>query len=262
MSALARAVSDEEVRSAVLHYREHGYAAIPNVASPAELGRMRARAADIMHGRVTHEGLFFQLDGETGAYEDLVFGRGWEGPSDNYRKIEKLERDPVFRAWIDNTLFERIARLVIDGPIVTYRSVLMNKAAQGGTLLPWHQDGGAFWGLSRDPELQVWTALDDAPEEAGCVEVLPGTHAAGLARPLGGMIPDDISRARVREHDVTKLPAKAGDVLLIHNYVWHRSGTNRTPSPRRAFSVCYMSAEVRCVRKKRAPREFPRAFER
>ena len=25
------------------------------------------------------------------------------------------------------------------------------------------QDGGRLWGLSRDPELQIWTALDDAP---------------------------------------------------------------------------------------------------
>ena len=30
--------------------------------------------------------------------------------------------------------------------------------------------------------------------------------------------------------------------------------------PRRAFSVCYMSADTRCTRKKRAPRQFFRVF--
>jgi len=57
------------------------------------------------------------------------------------------------------------------------------------------------------------------------------------------------------------LPAIAGEVILIHNQVWHRSGVNRTDRPRRALTVCYMSAETRCLRKKRAPRRFVRVFE-
>jgi len=245
---------------AVAEYRERGFALIPGVAAEETLELMRERTRDIMLGKVVHEGLFFQLDGTTGEYETLEFGKGWEGPSESYRKVEKLERDPVFRAWIDNPLFERIARAVLPGDIVTYRSVVMGKGARGGTLLPWHQDGGAFWGLDRDPQLQIWTALDDAPEEAGCVELLPGSHELGLARPLGGMIPDPIVREHEPEKRSVKVPARAGDVLLIHNYVWHRSGVNRTDHPRRAFSVCYMSATTRCVRKKRAPRIFPPAF--
>jgi ectoine hydroxylase-related dioxygenase (phytanoyl-CoA dioxygenase family) len=57
------------------------------------------------------------------------------------------------------------------------------------------------------------------------------------------------------------LPAKAGEVLLIHNYLWHRSGVNQTGKPRRAFTVCYMDARTRCRRTRRAPREFVRVFE-
>ena len=49
-------------------------------------------------------------------------------------------------------------------------------------------------------------------------------------------------------------------MLLIHNHVWHRSGVNATGKARRAVSVCYMSAATKCVRKKRAPREFFRVF--
>ena len=73
--------------------------------------------------------------------------------------------------------------------ITLYRAFLMNKHAGGGSDLPWHQDGGEFWGLDRDPSLQIWTALDDAPFGGGCVEVLPGTHRGGLATPLGGVVP-------------------------------------------------------------------------
>jgi phytanoyl-CoA hydroxylase len=250
-----------DVSAAVAHFRAHGWARLGLVASEATLEALRARATDIMMGHVTHEGLFYQRDSGTGRYEDLVFGRGWEGPSLDYRKIEKLERDPCFRAWLENRLFERVARVVLGDAVAIYRATLFTKSASGGTELPWHQDGGSFWGLDRDPELQIWTALDDAPEGSGCVEVVDGSHTAGLASPLGGTIPRERAAERGAEAKSLPLPARAGEVLLIHNYLWHRSGNNSTGRPRRAFTVSYISAATRCTRTRRAPRSFPRVFE-
>jgi phytanoyl-CoA hydroxylase len=248
------------VDAVVAAYRERGYAHVPDVVPRATLEALRERADDLMHGRVVHEGLFFQLDTTSGVYDDLEFGHGWQGPSDNYRKIEKLERDPLFRAWLENPGFERIVRAVVPGDVAIYRAILMTKAATGGTVLPWHQDAGKFWGLDRDPPIQMWTALDDAPEDGGCVEVLPGSHAAGLATPLGGLVPPVHVAEAQADRRAVKVPARAGDVIVLHNLVWHRSGTNQTGRTRRAFSVCYMSAETRCTRKKRAPRAFTRVF--
>ena len=108
--------------------------------------------------------------------------------------------------------------------------------------------------MDRAPTLQIWTALDDAPEESGCVEVVPGSHKAGLATPLGGVIPNEVAARQAGK--AVKLPAKAGECFLIHNHLWHRSGINRTGKPRRAFTVCLMSESIRCMRKKRAPRTF------
>jgi phytanoyl-CoA hydroxylase len=242
------------------HFAEHGYARLGRVMTDEGLSMLRARADDIMLGKITHEGMFFQLDTKTGSYRDLVYGRGYEGPSLDYRKIEKLERDELFRSWIENALFERVGRALIEGSIVIYRAVLMTKGSTGGTVLPWHQDGGLFWGLDRDPMLQIWTALDDAPVEAGCVEVVPGSHRQGLATPLGGVVPEEHVTSRSANTSSLALPAEAGEAILIHNHVWHRSLVNRTGKPRRAFSVCYMSAATRCTRKKRAPRQFVGVF--
>jgi phytanoyl-CoA hydroxylase len=254
-----------DVADVMARFQRDGYARLGRVASDEALEAMRTRSDDMMLGRVKYDGLFYQLDTDTGRYEELVYGRGWEGPSLNYRKIEKVERDPLFLAWIENPVLERIIRArmpTADEDVVLYRAVLMSKSASGGTNLPWHQDGGAFWGLSRDPEIQVWTALDDAPEDAGCVEVLPGTHGA-LATPLGGVVPKEVlARSPDIERAVVPLPARAGEAILIHNYAWHRSGVNTTGRPRRALSVCYMPASTRCLRKKRAPREFHRVFTR
>lgn len=244
------------------HFEEHGYARLGPALSEAGLVALRERAEDLMLGRVAYPGLFFQRDTETGSYGDLTFGRGYEGPTLNYRKIEKLEKDPRFLAWIENALFERVARALIEGDIAIYRAVLFTKPAAGGTVLPWHQDGGSYWGLTEDPKLQIWTALDDAPEGAGCLELIPGSHKEGLATPLGGMLPAPIVLAKDAERRKIVLPARAGEVILLHNHVWHRSDVNRTGKPRRALTACYMSAAVRCLRKKRAPRAFFRVFER
>lgn len=243
------------------HYDAHGWARVGRVASDEILAALRARAEDLMLGRVAYPGLFFQMDSDSGRYEDLSFGLGWQGPSLRYRKIEKLEKDPLFLAWLTNPLFERVARARIAGAVSIYRALLFSKGEDGGTVLPWHQDGGSFWGLDRAPTLQIWTALDDAPEDGGCVEVIDGSHLGGLATPLGGSIPKDRLAAKDAEARAMPLPAVAGEVLLIHNHVWHRSGRTRTGRPRRAFTTCYMSAETRCTRKKRAPREFVRVFE-
>src|SRR5205809_613906 len=163
------------LETALAHYGAHGWARLGPVLDGRWLAALRERADRIMLGEVVHEGLFFQHDAPSGRYDDLPRGIGWQGPSLRYRKIEKLERDPLFRETLENPLFGRIAKACIeDGPVLC-RAVLFTKAATGGTELPWHQDGGSFWGLSRDPSLQIWTALDDAPAESGCVEVVPGS---------------------------------------------------------------------------------------
>ncbi len=242
------------------HLAEHGYARLGKVIDAATLAGLRERAEQLMLGRVTYPGMFFQMDSETGRYEDAPLGLGWQGPSLAYRKLEKLEMDERFRAWLQNPLFERIARARIEGEVVLYRAILFNKGAPGGSDIPWHQDGGKLWGLSQDPELQIWTALDDAPADGGCLDVIPGTHVGGLVSALGGVVPPEKVAAADASARAVSLPAEAGEVIVLHNKLWHRSGRSRVGHRRLAFSVCYMSGETRCLRKKRAPRQFFKVF--
>lgn len=254
---LVPGAAEMDIAGALAHYAEHGWARLGRVATDETLAALRVRADDLMLGRVTYPGLFFQMDAASGRYDDLTFGEGYEGPSLAYRKIEKLEQDPLFWAWLGNPLFERIARACIaESSVALYRAVLFAKGARGGSELPWHQDAGVFWGLDRDPPLQIWTALDDAPVAAGCVEVLAKSHARGLATRLGGVVPKRLVEEMEAESEALSLPASAGEVLLLHNYLWHRSRANTTGKPRRAFTVCYMSGATKCTRKKRAPRRF------
>jgi hypothetical protein len=249
-----------DLTAPLAHLSEHGYVRLGRVLSDPGLAALRERAEDLMLGRVTYPGLFFQLDAESGRYADAPLGLGWQGPSLAYRKMEKLEKDARFLAWLSNRLFERIARARIDGPVAIYRAIVFNKGAPGGSEIPWHQDGGVLWGLSQEPELQLWTALDDAPVDGGCLEVLPGSHSRGLATPLGGVVPRDQVAAAEADRQAVPLPAQAGEAIALHNRLWHRSGKSRVGYRRLGFSVCYMSAATRCLRRKRAPRQFFRVF--
>lgn len=242
-------------------FRAHGFARVGKLASEETLVRLRARIDEIMLGTVRYEGMFFQRDTHTGKYEDLSFGRGYEGPTLNYRKVEKLEKDPLFLAWIRQPFFRRLCTDLVAPEITLYRALIFNKSAEtGGSSLPWHQDGGRFWGLDRDPTLQIWTALDDAPEGGGCLEVVRGSHLRGLATPLGGVVPAELVDSAKAEEEKELVPAVAGEVILIHNHLWHRSGRSSKGLPRRALTVCYMDAQTRCLRTKRTPREFFRVW--
>jgi phytanoyl-CoA hydroxylase len=256
-AVLVDGAAEMDLDASLAHYRAHGWARLGKVASDEALDALRARADDVMLGRIRYPGLFFQIDAPTGQYDDLTYGKGYEGPSLDYRKVEKLEQDPLFAAWLKNPLFERVARACIAEPtIALYRAVLFVKGARGGSDLPWHQDAGVFWGLDKDPELQIWTALDDASEDAGCVDVLDGSHHGGLATRLGGVVPAALVEERGAELRRERLPARAGEAILIHNHLWHRSQRNTSGRARRAFTACYIAGSTRCLRTRRAPRNF------
>lgn len=263
MTMLVAGAEDRDLTEVLAEFEEQGFARLGRVLNDEALAALRERAEELMLGKVSYPGLFFQPDATTGRYEDAPLGLGWQGPSLRYRKLEKLELDDRFRAWLANPLFARIALERLKEDVVLYRAIIFNKAeGLGGSEVPWHQDAGKLWGLSRDPELQIWTALDDAELDGGCLEVIPGSHRRGLATPLGGVVPQD----QVERYDTAKellpLPVQAGEAILLHNYVWHRSLRSATRRRRLGFSACYMGASTRCLRKRRAPREFMRVFAR
>jgi hypothetical protein len=249
-----------DVSAAIEAWRTRGFVKLGRVVDDAMLARLRTRAVELMLGQVTWPGLFFQMDTSTGDYRDAPLGLGWQGPSLNYRKLEKLELDEQFRELIGHPSLEPLVRALIPGRVTLYRAIIFNKAAGGGSEIPWHQDGGRLWGLSRDPEVQVWTALDDAPSSGGCLEVVPGSHRWGLSTPLGGVVPDDVVLRHDVDAKVVRLPVEAGESVLLHNLVWHRSGKTSTGQRRLGFSACYLSDDIRCVRKKKTPRTFFEVF--
>ena len=106
---------------------------------------------------------------------------------------------------------------------------------------PWHQDWTYWKGAAK---FSVWVALDDATPENGCMEVVPGSHRLGLVTSFGSTLSADDASRHCDPSRVRSLPVARGEMLLLHNWLIHRSGINRTDQPRRAFTTCLMDART------------------
>lgn len=239
-------------------FGEDGYLRLGQVASEEQLACLQKRMDDIMLGKVRYQGMYCQLDSATGAYGDVPSGGEWALPSLAYRKIEQLERDAEFLRYLQHPLFEEICRRTYGESVSVYRSMFMNKPALQGTVLPYHQDGGDQWGIDRNPLITIWTALDRATIQNGCMQVVPGSHKLGLLSQWGHTITSEQEASYAQEEKSLFLEAEAGEVLLLHNWLLHRSGVNTIEHPRRAFSVCYMEGATRSIGN--PERRFPLVF--
>lgn len=230
-------------------YDRDGFINLGKLLSGDDLAALQERINAIMLGTAETDNsrLLMQVDSPDGKYEHAgEQSKGFKGARLDYRKIQDLEHDTLFRAFLERPLFRHICETVYGdaAPIAVFRAMFMNKPARRGTFLPWHQDRWTY--LSQDPALTVWTALDPATKANGCVQVVPGSHTAGLINPshLSGFLTEAQAATHAAPEKIVYLELEPGEVALLHNYLLHASDVNNTDVSRRAFSVCYMNANT------------------
>lgn len=231
-------------------YQRDGFLRLGQLLSDEELTALQDRIDAIMLGTAPTDTdrLMMQLDSADGVYDAAgAQTLGHKGATLGYRKIQELEHDPLFLAFMQRPEFRDMCARVygVDTTIASFRAMFMNKPSGKGTVLPFHQDRWRF--LDRDPELTLWTALDPANEANGCVQVVPGSHRYGLINPAhgSGFLTDAQVATYAPPERRIHLEAEAGEVIMMHNRLLHGSDVNRSDRSRRAFSVCYMDARTR-----------------
>ena len=238
-------ISDQEWKD----YEAKGYLRLGRVLSDEDLTALQTRIDDIMLGKaeLDYDRILMQLDSLDGQYENAgAQSKGHKGATLAYRKIQDLEADPLFLEFMERPIFREICARQY-GPqtsIAAFRAMFMNKPANQGTLLPWHQD--RWSDLDRDPLVTIWTALDPATEENGCVQIIEGSHQFGLLNPAhdSGYVTPEQAEELLEKYPVVHLELKAGEAVLLHNWLLHASDKNHSSQSRRAFSVCYMDGET------------------
>lgn len=230
-------------------YEQDGYLRLGKLLSDEDLRALQDRINAIMLGTadVEYDRFLMQLDSADGKYEHAgTQSKGFKGARLDYRKIQDLEFDPLFREFMERPIFQHICERVYgkNHAVSAFRAMFMNKPARRGTFLPWHQD--RWTSLDRDPEITIWSALDPATKANGCVQILPGSHKQGLVNPShpSGFLSDAQAAEHATPDRIVYLELEPGEVALMHNYLLHASDVNNTDISRRAFSVCYMDGET------------------
>ena len=110
---------------------------------------------------------------------------------------------------------------------------------------PWHQDNGV---VTEDADgtdiLTVWIPVWDADDTAGCLHLVPRSHAEGLNQhcpggtatsPAGLHMPDHLFRVG----DSVTVPMRRGSVLFMHRLTCHGSLPNRSNRVRWSLDLRY-----------------------
>lgn len=242
-------------------FQRDGYIKLGQLLSPNELHELQQRIDDIMLGKasVPYDRMLMQLDSINGKYDDAgEQTKGFKGPTLNYRKIQDLEFDPLFLRYMQRPIFRDICSRLL-GPrteVSVFRAMFMNKPAMRGTWLPWHQD--RWIDLDSDPLITIWTALDAATVENGCVQVVPGSQRFGVINPShhSAFLTEEQTAEHISPEQIVHLELAAGEVALFDNLLLHASDVNRSTGSRRAFSVCYLDANTLSHDGKRFPLVF------
>jgi hypothetical protein len=114
--------------------------------------------------------------------------------------------------------------------------------------VPWHQDCGYVDSCS-DGHLIVtcWVPLMDATVEAGCMEVLPGSHKQGVYRHYWADVPAPpltVHPDHLPDIEPVAVPAAPGDAVLMTGTTCHRSIANRSGLIRWAIDLRYNAPEA------------------
>jgi len=230
MPTLKEAFSEQELA----RFHEQGYLVREDLISPEWLVEIRRDLEDL-HERMA-EGL---PEGVHVSWEHEV------DPSIR-RRIKQLMHAELVSPALDRLvraphLLDLVEQLL--GPEISlFHCKLLMKAAREGTVTPWHQDY-SYWttGDNRPLMLNCMLQIDDSTPENGCLQMVPGSHRAGLMehRQEGQVFSRFLPGYFQPRADAVPVPLRAGSAVFFGPLVVHGSDANRSAQDRRAVTIAY-----------------------
>ncbi len=175
-------------------------------------------------------------------------GISWEEYDDasKPKRIRQLMHGELVSPGLDRLIDSANVLDVLEplmGPDISlFHCKLLMKAARDGTITPWHQDYAYWVRHNNEPDMiNCMLHIDDANEENGAIQFVPGTHKDGLVEhdradtAFGVFLPGFFGE---KEGAVT-LDMKAGDAVFFGPLVVHGSAANKSDRDRRACTIAY-----------------------
>lgn len=247
----------------IAQYHEQGFLFPIRVLDDAQVEEARQALDDHLEGR--RESKAYEL---TDPIVDSNHGTATvgSGTATALAETTEVERKPhsvpfLFNLWERDERFWRIdshpviagmARQLLgsDDVVLLEDGAVIKKPVVGGKLA-WHQDY-AYWPLASPGAVTCWIALDDVSAENGGMQVAAGSHKLGEKLPvefgdgssfmhkerpgLGEVVAPEGAGLEVVGYEL-----KAGECAFHHALLWHASGPNTSPKPRRGFIPRYVA---------------------
>ena len=146
---------------------------------------------------------------------------------------------------------------VIGPDILCYHATLWIKPPQSNSFVRWHQDGTYFF-LEPAVHVTAWVALTIADDDAGCMQVIPGSHKNEFLEHNDDSNPDNlIPRGQglainVNTEHAVSMPLQAGQMSLHHTKLFHASFNNKRDTRRIGFGISYIPTSTKDIGKTKA----------
>jgi len=139
-----------------------------------------------------------------------------------------------------------------ESEVCHFHTKLMQKEPKVGGAWEWHQDYGYWYKnefLFPDQMISVMTAVTDANQQNGCLQVIKGSHKMG--RIEHGFSGEQVGASQhyvdlaLKTMELVYVELEAGDALFFHPNLLHRSEANLSETARWSLiSVYNRSANV------------------
>ena len=146
---------------------------------------------------------------------------------------------------------------IIGPDILCYHATLWIKPPQSNSFVRWHQDGTYFF-LEPAVHVTAWVALTIADDDAGCMQVIPGSHKNEFLEHNDDSNPDNlIPRGQglainVNTEHAVSMPLQAGQMSLHHTKLFHASFNNKRDTRRIGFGISYIPTSTKDIGKTKA----------
>jgi len=222
-------LTDEQVA----YFHEHGHLSGVQLLNETQVELLREELAALTNPN--HEGheLFYEYHSNESADPNTVIFHAL-----GHWRITKGFHDVLW-----NPYFRMAAKQLLKGAVRFWHDQIFSKPAKHGGVVAWHQDYSYWTRTIEMNHLTCWIALDDADEQNGCLQYIPGSHRWGLLdKPkLTGEM-EGLKKFMTEEQqkaleNPTPVVVKAGQCSFHHPLMVHGSYANYTDRSRRAFVI-------------------------
>ena len=217
-------------RAQLAQYEAEGYYIAKGLLSPAEVTNFRD------HARV-------QLEAEQKGGD--IMAKGDKAGKQTLLKMWNTAGDDKYGLLARDQRLVVAAEAVLGEEIYLYSHKMTMKQPREGGAWEWHQDFGYWYnnGCLAPDMLSIYISLDKATKENGCLQILKASHLLGRLDHVRENGQTNVAAshldAAIERYEHMFVEMEAGDALVFHCNLLHRSDANNSDTYRWGYICSY-----------------------